>query len=281
MCGKYSIHIDLLENIAESTFGNKRFLISHHIRTYGDEKRYHEITRKIVEDIKNEDFPNPQEQADNLILWLGNNLKFPGETTEISTIPFQAIIGAISRAGVSFITKSLFSENLLDCKFFDAGDLVCSNATLTFKGWQRYDELKRQTTDSYKAFMAMSFDPKYDAVFEYFKEAVEKTGFELIRIDKSPKTGIIDNNMIVELRRARFIVTDCTGRNPGAYWEAGFAEGLGKKVFYTYSKEEFKEAHFDINHRFVIQWDIENISEAANELKSMIRAEILGAKMDD
>jgi len=39
--------------------------------------------------------------------------------------------------------------------------------------------------------------------------------------------------MRVEIRSAKFLVADLTDENRGAYWEAGFGEGLGKKVYYT------------------------------------------------
>jgi nucleoside 2-deoxyribosyltransferase len=43
----------------------------------------------------------------------------------------------------------------------------------------------------------------------------------------------IDDQMRVALRTSRFVVADLTRGNRGAYWEAGFAEGLGRPVIYT------------------------------------------------
>jgi len=38
--------------------------------------------------------------------------------------------------------------------------------------------------------------------------------------------------------------------NPGAYWEAGYAEGLGKPVIYTCEEAKFVEAsHFDTKRK--------------------------------
>ena len=42
--------------------------------------------------------------------------------------------------------------------------------------------------------------------------------------------------MLVEIRRARFLLAELTGDNSGVYWEAGYATGLGRPVFYTCQK---------------------------------------------
>ena len=71
------------------------------------------------------------------------------------------------------------------------------------------------------------------------------------------KAGSIDERLRVEIRRSRFLIADLTDRNAGAYWEAGFAEGLGKPVIYTCEKSVFEEekTHFDTNHMHTVLWD--------------------------
>jgi hypothetical protein len=77
------------------------------------------------------------------------------------------------------------------------------------------------------AFMAMPFNNRLlDQVFEQcFQPAVEGAGFRLYRIIDNLGAGVIDDQLRVEIRKARFLVSDITDGNPGAYWEAGFAEG--------------------------------------------------------
>jgi nucleoside 2-deoxyribosyltransferase len=125
--------------------------------------------------------------------------------------------------------------------------------------------------------MAMDFkNPVLDRVVaEHFVPAVRETGFELYRLDDRPKPGIIDNRIRVEIRTAKFIVCDLTDENRGAYWEAGFAEGVQKPVFYTCERAKFEstKTHFDTEHIFTIKWDANNPSPAAEELKDAIRNE--------
>jgi nucleoside 2-deoxyribosyltransferase len=88
-----------------------------------------------------------------------------------------------------------------------------------------------------------------------------------------------------EIRRCRFLIADLSDDNPGAYWEAGFAAGLGKPVIYVCrAKEgtEEKKIHFDANHRHTVRWDLSAPEQTAISLKAVIRNTLLGdAKQDD
>ena len=84
------------------------------------------------------------------------------------------------------------------------------------------------------------------------------------------------------------MVADLTNGNQGAYWEAGFAEGLDTPVIYTCEKAVFeypdhkKGPHFDTNHLVTVLWDESNLSAAAEELKTRIRVTLPHeAKLED
>jgi nucleoside 2-deoxyribosyltransferase len=80
------------------------------------------------------------------------------------------------------------------------------------------------------------------------------------------------------------MIADLTDDNEGAYWEAGFAEGLSKPVIFTCEKAKFEEkkTHFDTNHRLTVKWDKDSPQDAAEELKATIRATLPDdARMND
>jgi hypothetical protein len=145
---------------------------------------------------------------------------------------------------------------------------------LSMDGWGYYEQLKRGAIINRKAFMAMQYgDIDLDDVFEKcFRAAVKATGYELFRLDEKPQAGIIDDRLRVEIRTSRFLISDLTHGNRGAYWEAGYAEGLGKPVIYTCEKGVFNNTHFDTNHHLTIIWEKDNLSEAALQLTATIRA---------
>ncbi len=112
------------------------------------------------------------------------------------------------------------------------------------------------------------------------------TGFVLHRLDDPDRAraGLIDDHLRVEIRISRFLIADLTDDNRGVYWEAGFAEGLGKPVIYTCEKSIFDsgKTHFDTNHQQTLKWEKDRLSAFEQDLKNMIRATMPGdAKLTD
>jgi hypothetical protein len=175
---------------------------------------------------------------------------------------------------------NLIRKRLTDTKLIEGNSHPLPSTVgnrLTFEGWTEYERLRRDVADSKTAFVAMGFGNAVLAtiVDQHFAPAVAETGFQLFRLDARPKSGLIDNRMRVEIRAAKFLICDLTDENRGAYWEAGFAEGSGKPVFYTCEVSKFERAktHFDTEHLYTIKWDEANLAPAVDELKAAIRNE--------
>lgn len=68
------------------------------------------------------------------------------------------------------------------------------------------------------------------------------------------------------------LIADLTHGNRGAFWEAGYAEGLGKPVIYTCEASKFDEqSHFDTKH---------DPSAVVEDLKATNRATIPESSRD-
>ena len=279
MCGEFILTDTLIEDMKPSMENtDKASLLSHVIRKMQKGSRYVFLTTYDVDNIlKNAKLPNPGEQASNFIIWLGENLPGPGETIWVEPSKYQSIMGAKTPNGFGLVLKHLFNTGIVVGNLSEAINAPGrAHVTLSMKGWDYYDELKRGHIASRNAFMAMKFgDATLDIIYgSYFKPAVEKAGFNLFKLDDKPKAGLIDNRIRVEIRTSSFLISDLTHDNPGAYWEAGFAEGLGKPVIYTCEKGKFlrERTHFDTNHNMTVVWDSDNPQEAADLLKATIRA---------
>jgi len=124
--------------------------------------------------------------------------------------------------------------------------------------------------------MAMRFgDPVLEHMLaEVFRPAAAQAGFKLFKLDDVPKAGLIDDRLRIEIQASDFVVADLSHDNLGAYWEAGYAEGLGKPVIYTCEQAKFEatKTHFDTNHHLTIVWDSEHPEDAGSALKATIRA---------
>ena len=147
---------------------------------------------------------------------------------------------------------------------------------LTRKGWEQYAAEKRGQPDGNYGFLAMEFDnANLDAfVGDVLKPAVkEGTGYDLLHMQDAGKAGIIDNIMRAQIRDAKFIIADLTHDNNGAYWEAGYAEGLGKPVIYICEKKKFdeKKTHFDTNHCTTVPWSRDDDEGFRQKLTATLR----------
>ncbi|MEW6681618.1 MAG: hypothetical protein AB1451_01650 [Nitrospirota bacterium] len=248
-------------------------ILAHAIRRMQRNNEWPVVNSDLIERIEREGrLPDPAEQADNLVIWIGDMQRHPGEMIPLDYDNSRAVVGAFDAPGVRFIAKSLYGAGLVE---FTNTDLL-GRIGLTFAGWQRYHLMRRQSTTSPRAFMAMKYnDPILDQkIYPKFKEATREAGFDLVRLDDAPRAGLIDEQLRVEIRRARFLVADLTHDNSGAYWEAGFAEGLGKPVIYTCETGIFESrgTHFDTNHSHTIRWVENDPVDAARRLKATIRA---------
>ena len=132
---------------------------------------------------------------------------------------------------------------------------------LTIDGHARLAELEDRDTGSSRAFVAMWFDPSMDDAWERgIKRGIEDSGYEPIRIDKTEFNDRIDDEIIAEIRRSRFLVADFTQDGDrargGVYYEAGFAHGLRLPVIFTCRKDVIDEGliHFDTRQYNHIVW---------------------------
>jgi len=216
--------------------------------------------------------PSPVEQAEHLLLWLGDRLVGPGERLRLSESLHGAIVGTGGEENFFWLVKHLLATGILEGDQDSAGAVVM----LSFNGWNAVEQLRRGRSKRRTAFMAMPYgDAILDEVVKScFTPALKKTGFHLERLDEEPMAGLIDDRLRVKIRGARFVIADLTHGNQGAYWEAGFAEGLGKPVIYTCERTVFetKKTHFDTNHHLTVPWAQNNLDDAEERLKATIRA---------
>jgi hypothetical protein len=279
LCGKFSLTGSLVASLPHLREKNKdaSTKLSHATRTMQSSNSEVDLNTYIVDEIINKPLPSPTEQADLLIRWLADNVSGPGETIWVEPGAHRSIIGAKSAEGFDLILDHLFAAGLVTGNQSNAiGAPGRAHVTLSFEGWRYLEVLKQGGATYRKAFMAMKFGvPELDEVLKkVFKPAAKAAGFELFKLDDVPVAGLIDDRLRVEIQAADFIVADLSHDNLGAYWEAGYAEGLGKPVIYTCESEKFQnhKTHFDTNHHLTIVWDKNNPNLAGEQLKATIRA---------
>ena len=133
-----------------------------------------------------------------------------------------------------------------------------SSYRVTVAGYRKLADVK-SNRDSAQAFAAMWFDDEMNAAYENgIEPAIRDAGYKPVRIDRKPDVNKIDDEIIAEIRRSRFLVADFThgteGARGGVYFEAGFALGLGIPVIYTCRDDAIGEVHFDTRQYHHTMW---------------------------
>lgn len=279
-CGDVVLHPDVVETLARADWADDpeaRLRLCHGLRRMQRRRGAVRVDMDVLPRLREAELPSIVEQREELVMVVGREGGAPGDPPKLfDARRVQADIGAASWRAVSLIGGQLTEDGLLDLNWSPTPDHPAFKAALTFEGWRFHEELLETPRESRTAFMALQFDdPVLDRmVYEVFRPAVRRTGFQLFRADDLPRAGLIDDHIRVMIRRARFVVADLTHDNPGAYWEAGFAEGLGKPVIFTCERRKFEEesTHFGTSHQHTVTWDPEDPDEAARDLKATIRA---------
>ncbi len=209
--------------------------------------------------LENSTLPNPVAQTANMVRYIGDEVSRSGNAIGQFPDNFHAIIGALNRKSAVRLAKELEERKILTTDLTGHPSPEFINVSLSLDGWERYEAEKRGEFKGNSGFMAMKFnDPELDPfVKDVVKPAVkEGIGYDLVDMNDVGRAGVIDNIMRTRIRDSAFVIVDLTHDNSGAYWEAGYAEGLGKPVLYICEKAKFDKegTHFDTNHCTTVLW---------------------------
>ena len=226
------------------------------------------------------EFISPGLQAMNIIRYIGDQVIESGEPVrQVSSEDIYSEVGSPSGRFAAQIITELFHSGLLS--YSDSSTVMSGRTSflfvnLTLAGWRQYEEEKRGEFSAAYGFLAMQFnDNELDTFVEDILKPtiMEGTGFDLIDMRDVPEAGVIDNIIRQRIRDSRFVIVDLTHDNNGAYWEAGYAEGLGKPVVYICEKIKFESegTHFDTNHCTTVPWTLDEPQEFTNVMVATLR----------
>lgn len=149
-----------------------------------------------------------------------------------------------------------------------------SNYRISAKGWEKVSQMEQNESNN-QGFIAMSFSDETKSISDSFKVAITKCGYIPRRIDEKEHNNQIVPEILFEISRSKFVVVDVTYPNYGAYYEAGYAEALGKEVIICCRKDIFTsdaKPHFDIAQKSSIVWKDEE--DLVNRLYRRIEATV-------
>ena len=216
------------------------------------------IDTSIIEFAKVAPRTSVPERVDRLLLWLEAREPFVGGLLSVgSDMLYSAQANTESISGNEL--WSLF--RMLEERGWGTVRQTSTSieAHILVGGYERIDELRAKQIASSQGFVAMWFDPAVDDAWESgIRLGIIDAGYSPLRIDKKHHNNRIDDEMIAEIRRSRFLVADFThgegGARGGVYYEAGFAQGLGLPVIFTVREDLLNAVHFDTRQYPHIVW---------------------------
>jgi hypothetical protein len=286
--GRYRISDTAMKEIKPASSAHKKLLTTWIYQQHraGIEVPY--VTSDVVREVKSHR-PMRYSQRVNAVLLLYDSLGLP--------LQAQAVVrkdGVASNAnGLLAATESenfeevstLLTHMEVEGYLYASGNSSAVSFSPTPRGWARIEELSAKQATGSQAFVAMWFDPSTEEAYSNgFFKAIYDCGYDPLRIDKKEHNNKIDDEIIAEIRRSRFLVADFTcgsfkANNKmhfvvrgGVYFEAGFAKGLDIPVIWTCRDTALGGLHFDTRQFAHIVW-----KDAANlydQLKARIGATI-------
>ncbi len=238
------------------------------------------------------------EKIDYIILNIAKRSKFMGDRVKYTEEEFLSLlfVKRYNQNGESYSNNELYNQRDLMYGYLYSNDYVSIKSQdekgisffLSSEGWKRVDKLQKENINNKNVFVSMSFNDETKDTREAIRQGIINAEFSPEFIDE-----IIHNKQIVPemfrlIRESRFLILEISDPNYGAYYEAGYALGLGKEVIITCNKnafrgkndkytdeeiEKFKKylvPHFDIAQKQILIWD--DYEDLTKKLEEWIKA---------
>lgn len=232
------------------------------------------------------------DRIDNILLFFNSKAKHLGQKIALSLSALYGVL-FVDRYDITDVNTGSVSNNTEERKERDcveevkymldylknAGLIECvEGATtadmtwinLTPEGYKRVDELQKNSSYGRGVLVAMKFGDDTKPLREAIRKGVADAGYVAVFIDEVQHNDFITPELLKHIRDSHFVVADLTHQNNGAYFEEGYAMGLGKQVIQLCKRDV--RLHFDIAQKNTIMWDSEE--DIPERLTNRIKATI-------
>ena len=224
------------------------------------------------------------EKINHLMLYLGKKSKYMGEFLEINTNEISSAFFShrFKENGQLFGLHEIKQQTSMIIEYLKKSDFIKDYDNkldsvvlcISAKGWQLIEQLQKNTSFGKNVFIAMSFMKGTESTREALKQGISKAGYTPVIIDELTHNHQIVPEMFKQIRDSKFLVIDVSIPNNGAYYEAGYALGLGKEVIFCCSQKSFEDKenrpHFDVSQKQMIIWKDE--ADLSDKLEKWIKS---------
>lgn len=251
VCGRYKITDPAGLSLESGELSEEeRFLLSGTLRT-ADEASPIEVNQGIIRDLVEAADPphDPLDALDRVLWYLHDRSKRADAWVPVDQATEYPLLFLRGPDEFQYILRKMCHMEWLETD-------SQGKYRLSLEGWKRLRELAPAKQRGRQAFVAMWFSEETQEVWEDgIRAAVEGAGFHAVRIDEKEHNERIDEQIISEIRRSRFVIADFTGHRYGVYFEAGYGLGLGLPVIWCCHADQIDASHFDTRQYNHILWN--------------------------
>jgi len=143
-------------------------------------------------------------------------------------------------------------------------------AAIAPSGWAHLERLQERGAATSQGFIAMHMHSSLDPLWHTLEAGIGAAGYSPLRIDLKLDTDKLDEEILAEIRRSKFLVADLTNQRPSVYLEIGYAMGLGMRVFRTCRADQIKELAFDLQSFLCMRWESDKLDQLGKPLRDRI-----------
>jgi hypothetical protein len=265
-CGHWCRYVDRVGGEIERSSPELRAGLSAYIR------QANEAGERIVEvnadtwraHAEQHAFAPISKKLDLLLRWYEKQSTYAGAWVPADDFRMYPLVDARHPQEVAFLRETLVAQGLL----IERPNKPHYESRLSAEGWARLSPAVGGEPGS--CFIAMAFHPSLNDAFENgIVPAVENDcGYRPIRVDRQAHNDAITDRIIAGIRSAQFVVADFTFHRQAVYYEAGFAQGLGRTVVRTCREDHLSSLNFDTRQMFHLKWN------EASDLREFLSAHI-------
>jgi hypothetical protein len=228
----------------------KRLLVSGQIRRHwNDTKLPLMVTSELVDGIEGAQLTSVVQKQNALLQDLARLSLHPGAKVNISPL-ICVVFDGVPGDELGYHITSLIERGLL------SAPQTTNDVIITARGWEHVERLLTPPGGNRSDFfVAMAFkDTLRDAWEHGISPGAADAGYVAKRVDSDAHNDRIDDRIIAGIRACFGLIAEVTTQNVGAYFEAGFALGLGRPVVWTVHADDVMNLHFDTRQFNHIVW---------------------------
>jgi hypothetical protein len=194
-------------------------------------------------------------RSEKLLLTLAAMSRFAGERQDINGPRDRSLAYCTNGGELMFLLHHLLQDGLLDGPPVRSDPPIFDWVAVSLKGWARVEQLRAGSSSFTQGFVAMTFDAGLEWIYtQSIAPAIENAGYQPLILSRQEHADRVDERIVLELNRSRFVVAEFAQHRPSVYFEAGYALGRGLPVVWTCRADDYEGAHFDTRQYNHIVW---------------------------